>query len=678
MLHRAATQPRGFKEADAVVMLMDPDDDENSPRKANRHRRRRRPRAKGGRDAAAGAAAAEDDDDDARAPHRRRRGPAQHRSHELLLQGGLDTASPAAASTPSSASDAASPGLLASPADSHLSRSGGSAVVMLSGTPETSPMQPRDRRHDDSLDLGQRAGKKMASPVRRRRSDMELTDYISEDEERSYGNPSDDDDISDGALSIQGDGPEELLDRLRDMGFRETVARAATDQCTNVSVAVQYATDYQMRREVCPPPAYASKTDDHASASSSSSSFSFRSASAAASARPRGARRRQHRPATDAESIRSWKPAATSPAAAAAAAAVGTPVQESRRQELARHLRAIGFSHADIRSAVLRCSSTPAAARFIIDGGVAGWERKTASALFQCDICFDDELPEDRMVTLGCNHRFCRDCLQVHIAGLIDTHKVVEEDFVCPDAECVRPLELPIVQDLLSDSDFERLLDLKLRKQYAEAHEEVRTCPKCSTLVVIEDVEQNADLLDKLTCINPDCRHTFCGRCGLAPHIKQEELDVSCADYAAFLEANDSSAASFEAYMRENNMKRCPKCFVPAELKSGCHFIRCVCKCSYCYLCGRALEEHMHYSHYHKGPYGKRCYGGAKDKKGFVAEPACAKCKGPGCQACEKACDADTRGRLERMARKHARRERGKTQGVLGWLRRRYRRQGRK
>ena len=132
-------------------------------------------------------------------------------------------------------------------------------------------------------------------------------------------------------------------------------------------------------------------------------------------------------------------------------------------------------------------------------------------------------------------------------------------------------------------------------------------------MVVIEDIEQNSELLDSLTCINKNCRHKFCGRCGLDPH-----KGVSCEDYAAFVQANDKSAQIFEEYLRDNNMKRCPKCLLPAELKSGCHFIRCVCKTCYCYLCGRELFEHSHYSHYHKGPYSKKCYGGAKDKKGYV------------------------------------------------------------
>ena len=56
-------------------------------------------------------------------------------------------------------------------------------------------------------------------------------------------------------------------------------------------------------------------------------------------------------------------------------------------------------------------------------------------------------------------------------------------------------------------------LDLKLRKEYAETREEVRTCPKCEVMVVIEDVKQNPKLLDSLTCINNNCKHKFVSCC---------------------------------------------------------------------------------------------------------------------------------------------------------------------
>ena len=100
-----------------------------------------------------------------------------------------------------------------------------------------------------------------------------------------------------------------------------------------------------------------------------------------------------------------------------------------------------------------------------MDGGVAGWERKTASAVFECGICMCDDVGEEDMITLSCNHRFCKQCMLVFVGSLIDSHKVLDdEDFVCPETGCNAPLDLPIVKELVSAQTFERLLELKLRR----------------------------------------------------------------------------------------------------------------------------------------------------------------------------------------------------------------------
>ena len=68
-----------------------------------------------------------------------------------------------------------------------------------------------------------------------------------------------------------------------------------------------------------------------------------------------------------------------------------------RKSDLPLHsremrLKALGFADSAIKSAVQRCNSTPAAARYIMDGGVEGWERKTSAAVLSCEICMRDDL----------------------------------------------------------------------------------------------------------------------------------------------------------------------------------------------------------------------------------------------------------------------------------------------
>lgn len=605
-------------------------------------------------------------------------------------------ASPASSAMGQSRSPA---GLVQSPTTSPMSSSGASSQVSTDGTMTGSLSSASDAsgRTPTRLNAG---------------GLVSLEDYDS-GEEKTYhegkhdasydGGYDDEGTLSDGAApSLEGSPVQMGLHaRLRDMGFRETIARAATEHCDDVSVAVQYASDYQIHRSAATHnggtassySAYASPSADYLPPSSSGSSphnqlpsprspgTMLQSATEySASFTHYQIQQRRQQSVNASTSASNSSSSSSSPLSSLATPShldgasskhgEGESKDETRRDVLQRHLLQLGFDRSDVKSAVRRCSSTPAAARFIMDGGVAGWERKTAATVFECGICMSDDIGEEDMITLSCNHRFCKLCMLPFIASLIESHKVLDnEDFVCPEIGCMAPLDLPIVKELVSAPAFERLLDLKLRKEYAETREEVRTCPKCEVMVVIEDVKQNSKLLDSLTCINNNCKHKFCGRCGLSPHKNQKDLDVSCEDYAAFVEANDKSAQIFEAYLRDNNMKRCPKCLLPAELKSGCHFIRCVCKTSYCYLCGRELFEHSHYSHYHKGPYSKKCFGGAKDKKGYIALPACEGCEGRSCKKCAKSCEEEKRKRLEKISEKASAKgvKNGRT-GLVSWF----------
>eukprot|EP00946_MAST-07B_sp_MAST-7B-sp1_P004274 g4274.t1 len=576
----------------------------------------------------------------------------------------LSSASPASSETMGSSVAGTSPRtspMSSSGALSGLSGTGSMLMASLSSGSDVSDRTPTHMDRRSSI-----------------RDGVSLQDYDS-GEEKTYfeGKDNDDDELSDSAPSLE-ESPVQvgMHDKLREMGFRETIVRAATDHCDDLSVAVQYAADYNhihgssashqsasssrpMTLHPTMSPSNAPRSDWASSKISSSSMLQSATEYSASFTK-----RQCQNSASNSSSSTSI--ASTPSRGASSKCSDNESKNETRREILQRHLLQLGFEHSAVKSAVRRCSSTPAAARFIMDGGVAGWERKTASAVFECGICMCDDVGEEDMITLSCNHRFCKQCMLVFVGSLIESHKVLDdEDFVCPETGCNAPLDLPIVKELVSAQTFERLLELKLRKEYAENREEVRTCPKCEVMVVIEDIEQNSELLDSLTCINKNCRHKFCGRCGLDPH-----KGVSCEDYAAFVQANDKSAQIFEEYLRDNNMKRCPKCLLPAELKSGCHFIRCVCKTCYCYLCGRELFEHSHYSHYHKGPYSKKCYGGAKDKKGYVALPACAGCKGPTCKKCADSCEEEKRKRLEKIAQRDAAKMNGKQKGnrLTSWM----------
>ena len=730
-------------------------------------------------------------------------------------------ASPAS-SSPASSDTAPSD---ASPATSTFGSSGEVNISAATTTPTTSPMGPNERAtprrreadYDNSLHkIRSTTPEYETKHYEQHHEDehvtLKLDDYDSQEEETNWDRDDDADD-DDEVVSLQGSPIcDDMLEQLRNMGFRETIARAATEACDDVSVAVQYACDHPISKRntskgrasssTVSDMGYSSKTQDFSPSSdlgklNAKSVRSWKiieeknppprptSAKAAASFTSSSSSTTVPRSSSTSSSSSYSSTATTSTCATSfcspttSKSSASFPASRTERQEqLAHKLLSIGFNNHEVDAAVLRCNSTPAAARFIIDGGVKGWEQKTADVSFECAICMDDELDAEDMVTLDCLHRYCRNCLTYHIKSLMDTHQIKESQMTCPVPGCKHPVALPIIQSLIPKVDYQRLLELKLRKEYASEHAEVRTCPKCEYMVIIEEplmeeVEEEEEekvtknerdskkveegkvgeekvgeekvgeekvgeekvgegnvegkeevpakarkrnvrrrgkgyrraaarlavsslstaeakvqqkpqrrisiaekniqkLLDSLECLNKECKHKFCGRCGLAPHRRQKDQDISCKDFAAFCEANDASNEIFEEYLKENKMKRCPKCLLPAELKSGCNFIRCVCKSSYCYLCGRGLEESSHYSHFHKGPYGKKCYGGGKDKKGNVAQPACEKCKGKDCQKCSDKLEKDKKIKLDRIQAKRDKRQANGRNGFIGWINKRF------
>lgn len=381
---------------------------------------------------------------------------------------------------------------------------------------------------------------------------------------------------------------------LKDQGFDENVARHASVTCkTTVSAAVQYALDYQDHilesTEVKMQEGQEKKNMSQYQHMTSSRRYSGN---------------------MDGSIIESNKPISN--------------------VALQKKLLTQGFSKQDVNRAVRRCNTVESAINYILE-----WEDMAEASdnrYFECALCMDDEIPGDEIVTLSCNHRFCRSCLKFLLELKLKEKHVTDADLCCPHQNCNVPLDLKIIEATLGEALYQKLLDVKLRRMYLTNTKDARECPKCSHIMIIE--ESDTKLLYDVTCPRKECGHRFCGKCGEKPHTGQKDLDLSCEKYADFLRKNDEGLKQFKEFMKTEGLRQCPKCRRVGELKSGCKFVYCPCKSNYCYLCGRELAENQHYSHFHNGPYGKRCYGGGIDKKGRVAEPRCIKCKGPDCEKC--------------------------------------------
>ena len=360
---------------------------------------------------------------------------------------------------------------------------------------------------------------------------------------------------------------------LEDQGFRKDVARNAAVHCkADVSQAIQYALDYQCAL-------YDSEEDEEHNKS---------------------------------------------------AGYVNCTVGANINKKLVQDLIAQGFHKSDAKRAACRCNTVESAINYLFDG-----ERlrdQAAKRAFKCEMCMEDEIVSAEIITLNCEHRFCKECLKMGLEMKLKEKSVSEDDLCCPFQSCKQPFDVHIIEALLSQNQYQMFLDLKLRKVYARQTREIRECPKCSYLMAIEDDDD--ELLNYTVCPRKECGHAFCGRCGEKPHVNQTDLNLSCEQYADFLQMNDEGLKNFRKFMEQEGLRQCPKCRNVGELKSGCKFVYCPCKANYCYLCGRELLENQHYSHFVSGPYGEQCYGGRPDKKLRVAEPKCKSCEGNSCKLC--------------------------------------------
>jgi hypothetical protein len=58
---------------------------------------------------------------------------------------------------------------------------------------------------------------------------------------------------------------------------------------------------------------------------------------------------------------------------------------------------------------------------------------------FTCEIC-GEVFPYHEGVVLDCRHRFCTDCFNGYVENKIEENQVSEEEMLCPNAKCGRPI----------------------------------------------------------------------------------------------------------------------------------------------------------------------------------------------------------------------------------------------
>uniref|UniRef100_UPI00358F1674 E3 ubiquitin-protein ligase ARIH2-like n=1 Tax=Myxine glutinosa TaxID=7769 RepID=UPI00358F1674 len=196
----------------------------------------------------------------------------------------------------------------------------------------------------------------------------------------------------------------------------------------------------------------------------------------------------------------------------------------------------------------------------------------------QCAVCLQSTRP-DRLLSLACQHAFCRPCWEQHCQLLVrdgcgvgitcmaqDCHVLAPETFVLP---------------LLAEDELREKYQKFLLRDYIESHFQLQMCPGIDCPSVVEVVEPKAR---RVVCSR--CDQAFCFKCRQMYHAPTD-----CHTIRKWLTkcADDSETANYISA----HTKDCPKCHICIEKNGGCNHMQC-CKCKhdFCWMCLGEWKTH--------------------------------------------------------------------------------------
>ncbi|KAF8536386.1 hypothetical protein BDD12DRAFT_796103 [Trichophaea hybrida] len=183
-----------------------------------------------------------------------------------------------------------------------------------------------------------------------------------------------------------------------------------------------------------------------------------------------------------------------------------------------------------------------------------GLQKKNPRRIVDCDVCTEGK-DDFEVVSLGCGHHFCLDCLRLNFTLAIDTQNL---DIL----RCCKPIQVFYAADVLSEGELE-----EFHKLLAGNHpgRKILCSGGCGTILLPAWIKHDFGL-----CM--DCNNQTCLICGKASHTGE------CPD--------DSATQSLFDVAETEKWQRCFQCGTVVQLQIGCYHITCRCGGQFCYICG--------------------------------------------------------------------------------------------
>ncbi|KAK4940841.1 hypothetical protein LTR10_019113 [Elasticomyces elasticus] len=220
-------------------------------------------------------------------------------------------------------------------------------------------------------------------------------------------------------------------------------------------------------------------------------------------------------------------------------------------------------------------------------------KHKEMGALVECQCCFDEEIPLNRVVDCTADepHFFCYMCVE----GLADNQVgMLKYEMRCMDGSgCTAELSNEAVGKAIPILTFDRLA---LNKQQAEVRlagiEGLEKCKWCDYQAVCDNVDKDPVFY----CLNPECKRATCRKCEMDSHLpktcEQNQQDNDLHGLHTVEEARSDAI-----------MRSCPKCKVKILKEFGCNKMTCsTCNTIMCYVCNADLTAlgQRPYDHFNK------------------------------------------------------------------------------
>ncbi|VFQ73342.1 unnamed protein product [Cuscuta campestris] len=179
---------------------------------------------------------------------------------------------------------------------------------------------------------------------------------------------------------------------------------------------------------------------------------------------------------------------------------------------------------------------------------------------------------------MGCGHSHCFDCISKFVASKIQENIA---RISCPNPGCAGVLEPHHCASILPKNVFDRWGDVLCEALLLASDKFYCPFKDCSALLLDEK-------LNVVESECPECRRLFCAKCKVPWHP-----DMACSEFQKLhKDERESGDLQLMHLAKDKEWKRCPNCGVFVERTEGCPFMKCRCKCSFCYKCGARTKDH--------------------------------------------------------------------------------------